>query len=183
VNTPGSQPLTHRVLKPPGRVVIFTVPWAGVRRFDPEALVYDVRAGDGAFLRHYSFFRRWFEVNVSLGGDGRLVEEAGPGGFRWAFNCDIDAPPVRTGAREIEQTDLKLDVLVAADGRAHLVKDHDEFERAARGGWLTPAQTDGAHGGLADLLGIVSGPGLLPFLSAAHPLPTAEELRALPFGP
>jgi hypothetical protein len=176
-----ASPLLHYVLKPPGGVTRFTVPAAGVRRRDGSALVYDVRVGEDAFLRHYSFCDRWFEVNVSLDGAGRLVTEAtGPGGFAWAVNCDIDTPLVDAGPAAVARVDLFIDVLAAADGRAYVVKDEEEFAGAVAAGVLTPEEARGALAGLTELRGILDGPGLLAFLESVHPLPDADELRGLP---
>src|SRR3954471_11072456 len=73
----------------PDDVCIFAVPLAAIRRRDHQALVYDVRIGDGV-LRHYAFKDRWFTVNCSLARDGQFVSEPGP--IAWSFNCDIATP-------------------------------------------------------------------------------------------
>lgn len=53
----GRDYILHYDLHLPDEVRVFTVPASGVRRWDPEAVVYDVRLGD-IVLRHYAFADR-----------------------------------------------------------------------------------------------------------------------------
>jgi hypothetical protein len=178
----GRADVLHYDLHLPDEVRMFTVPAPGVRRWDAEAVVYDVRLGD-AVLRHYAFTDRWFAVNCTLDLEGGFVVESGP--VDWCFNCDIATPLVRSGGN-LYGIDLFLDVLVAPDGYRHAVKDEDEFGRAEAAGLLTPAEAVGARIGLDDLLGIVRGPGLTSFLSVVYPFgdvgdaPSSPPMRRLP---
>lgn len=134
--------LSFHNLHLPDEVRVFAVPVGAVRRWDDETLVYDVRVPSGGVLRHYSFYRRWFEVNCSLGADGRFVTEPGP--IDWSFNGDVCSPCFSRGAA-VYNVDLLLDVLVAPDGREHAVKDREEFERAVACGWLSAGEATGAR--------------------------------------
>jgi hypothetical protein len=148
-------------LHAPDQVRLFHVPAGSIRRWDEEVLVYDVRVAADRVLRHYSFYRRWFEVNCSLDLQGRFVIEPGP--VEWSFNCDICTPLFTQGDAAYD-FDLWLDVLVGPDGRTHAVIDEDDFAKAVRLGWCTPDEEAGARRGLADLLAVIEGEGLVPFL-------------------
>lgn len=150
----------------PDTVRIFSVPTQGIKRWEEEAVVYDVRVGADRILRHYSFGRRWFEVNCSFDLDGRLVTEPGP--IDWAFNCDICTPHFISGP-DLYNMDLWLDVLVAPDGRLHRVIDEDDFAEAVRQGWPTETEREGVRAGLAELLGIIQSEGLVSFLNRVCP--------------
>lgn len=132
---------------------MFYVPERGIKRWDEESLVYDVRIGD-QIRRHYSFTNRWFEVNCSLDLAGRFVTVSGPGLIDWTFNCDISTPHFVIGP-DVYNMDLWLDILVASDGRARRVIDEDDFAEAIQQGWLTEEERQGAQSGLAQLLGVV----------------------------
>ena len=160
----------------PDDVCVFTVPATGVRRRDHQALVYDVRIGD-AVLRHYAFADRWFAVNCSLDRDGRFISEPGP--IAWTFNCDIATPIIWHG-EAVYHVDLALDVLVAADGREHVVIDAEDFAVAVQRGWFTTAEQQGARRGLADVLDIITNGGLLPFLDAVYPFGPAADAPSQP---
>ncbi len=156
----GERFLYHYDLHPPDEVRVFPVPLSGLRRWDDEAVVYDLSL-DGLVLRHYSFYGRWFAVNCTLRPGGGFATEAGP--IDWCFNCDV-ASPLSSVGRDLYGVDLCLDVLVGPDGRAHAVKDEDDLARATERGWLLPEEEVGARRGLDDLVGIVRGPGLVAFL-------------------
>lgn len=156
----------------PETVRIFTVPMRGVRRRDAGAVVYDVRIGAGRILRHYSFGQRWFEVNCTLDLAGSFVTEPGP--IDWTFNCDICTPHFLIGA-DVYNMDLWLDVLVAPDGRQHMVIDEADFTEAVRLGQLTEAERQGALTGLSDLLGILQSEGLVNFLDRIYPFANAAD--------
>lgn len=158
--------LSFHNLHLPDEVRVFAVPVGAVRRWDDETLVYDVRVPSGGVLRHYSFYRRWFEVNCSLGADGRFVTESGP--IDWSFNGDVCSPCFSRGAA-VYNVDLLLDVLVAPDGREHAVKDREEFERAVARGWLSAGEATGARRGLEELLGLIESGRFLAFLAEACP--------------
>lgn len=158
---------------------VFTIPSRGVRRWDEEVFVYDVRVGPDAILRHYSFANRWFEVNCNLNLAGQFSTEPFEA-FDWAFNCDICTPFFTRGA-DLVSVDLCLDVLVAADGRTNLVKDEADFARAIQQGWIDAVEAKGARRGLADLLAILQGDGLAAFLDSVYPFgPVEDAPPALP---
>lgn len=150
----------------PDEVRLFLVPPGGVRRWDDQAVVYDVQIGRDRILRRYSFAHRWFEVNCSLDLHGRFVTEPGP--IDWCFNCDISTPHFRVGA-DVYNMDLWLDVLVAPNGREHAVIDEDDLAEAIRLGWPTELEQAGARAGLADLLGVIKSQGLVGFLDQVCP--------------
>lgn len=161
----------------PGEVRLFTVPERGIRRWDAQVIVYDVRVGVDLVLRHYSFGDRWFEVNCSLDLDGRFVTEAGP--IPWTFNCDICTPHALAGPDACNM-DLWLDVLVGPDGWSHRVIDEADFAEAIRQGWLSDAERDGARAGLAELLGLIRSGELLPFLEQICPFQRVAESERQP---
>lgn len=179
----------HFLVKPGRHTEAFQIKRVGVRRWDETGLVYDVRGAGGYFLRHYSFFDRWFHVNVTLDRTGALVSEAGPGDFAdfaWAFNADI-ATPARSVATDIWAVDLFLDVLVAPNGRDFRVKDEAEFARAVAAGVVSEAEAQSARNGLADLIALCETVGLVDFLNAVCPFGTfasetagASERRVYP---
>jgi hypothetical protein len=169
--------LLHHNLKAPDEVAVFSVPAGGIRRWDEEALVYDVRVSETLGLRHYAFFRRWFQVNCSLDLAGRFVTEPGP--IDWCFNCDVSTPLFSVGAAAYGM-DLELDVLVEPDGRRHVVIDEEEFEHTLRQGWMTPVEADGARRGLEELLGLIDSGSFLPFLEAVAPFRDLDDIPLQP---
>jgi hypothetical protein len=163
-------------LHAPDEVRVFEIPACGVRCWDETALVYDVRVGQG-ILRHYSFARRWFEVNCSLDLDGNFLAEAGP--IEWCFNCDICTPHLAVG-NNLYNMDLWIDVLVGVDGHQHVVSDEDEFADAAEQGWMTAAEQDGARRGLEELLTIIRSTGLIPFVEQICPFQNIAQCGVHP---
>jgi hypothetical protein len=163
----------HYIGKRPSGGHSFVIPSACVLRDDGAALVYEVRVGPNASLRHYSFPDRWFQVNVSRDGRGALVTEPGPGELAWlqsSFNCDICAP-LQSVADGWLSVDLELDVLAAPDGKTYAVKDEAVFADVVAAGFLSRAEADGARKGLAALRVILeSSGGLIPFLSDFYSL-------------
>jgi hypothetical protein len=157
--------LYHHDFHPPEEVRVFAVPISGLRRWDDVAAVYDVRLDD-LVLRHYAFTDHWFAVNCTLDLGGRFVTEPGP--IDWCFNCDISTPLFSAG-NKLYSVDLSLDVLVGPNGRTYVVKDEDDFTRAIENEWLTVEEEAGARSGLAELLGIIKGNGLVAFLEKAFP--------------
>ncbi len=174
--TGGEGFLYHHDLHPPDEVRVFPVPRSGLRRWDDEAFVYDVVLG-GLALRHYSFYGRWFAANCTLYPGGGFATEPGP--IDWCFNCDVTSPLSSVGG-DLYGVDLCLDVLVGPDGRTHAVKDEDDLARAIGSGWLLPDEEVGARRGLDELLGIIRGPGLVPFLKGVYPFGGAEAAPAAP---
>jgi hypothetical protein len=160
---------------PPDDVRVFAVPVDAIRRWDSIAFVLDVRIGE-LMLRHYAFAEHWFAVNCTLDLDGRFVVEHAS--FDFTFNCDIITPAFNIG-RNVYGVDLALDVLVGPDGRTHRVIDEDDFEEACAQGWLTAEEQRGARQGLEDLLGIIDGEGLVPFLDRVVPFADVRP-RMLP---
>src|SRR5687767_3122138 len=114
--------LRHYNLKLPDEVAVFSVPTEGICCWNSSALVYDVAIGAGsgfatAYLRHYSFFDRWYAVNVSLDAEGRFLTETNHRvGFDFTFNCDIATPMTQETEDTVARVDLELDVLAAPDG-------------------------------------------------------------------
>ncbi len=162
----------------PDEVRVFTVPCLGVQRRDREALVYDVAVGQGTVLRHYSWPDHWFEVNCAFTTDGDLIEEQGAL-TPWAFNCDISTPHLTQGD-SVYNVDLELDVLVAADGIRHTIKDRDDFATAVDKGWIGPTEARGAQQGLAELLAIVEQGHLRRFLESVRPFDTLQTQALQP---
>ena len=102
------KPLSYYTLALPDDLTLWTVPAQGIRRWDEEALVYDVGYG-GTVLRHYAFYHRWYAINCTLDRDGQFVTEQGP--IDWCFNIDIGTP-LFTRDNAAYDVDLCLDVLV-----------------------------------------------------------------------
>lgn len=157
----------------PDHVTRFTLPTNDIRRWDDNALVYDVRVtnpnGGVAGLRHYAFYGRWFVVNVSFDAYGHLLQERGYG-IDWCFNCDVTTPLFSVGDR-FYSVDLEFDVLVGADGRTHVVKDEDAFARSVSAGYIRPAEADGARRGLRELTSYLEDSATLAgFLDSVFPL-------------
>lgn len=158
--------LRYHNLHLPDEVAVFSVPLSGIRRHDTEALVYDVRVGPNAILRHYAFYHHWFEVNVSFDANGSLVTEPGP--VDWCFNCDVSMP-LLLHAGDVYNADLCLDILVAPDGLAYAVKDEDEFDDAIKAGWIEASEVVGARRGLAELQDLLESCSFLDFLQSVCP--------------
>jgi hypothetical protein len=150
----------------PDDLTLWTVPGGAFRRWDDSFLVYDVLVESGLVLRHYSFYDRWFVVNVTLDTDGRFVPEPGP--IDWCFNIDL-CTPLFTVGHDGYDVDLCLDLLVAPDGRDYRLVDEDEFDHAMRNGWITSAEADGARNGVEELRGIIEGGRLVSFLEGICP--------------
>jgi hypothetical protein len=181
--------LRHYNLKLPDEVAIFSVPREGIRCWDHASLVYDVAIGEGSsfttgYLRHYSFFDRWYAINVSLDAVGRLLTETNERvGFDFTFNCDIATPMTLENESAVSRVDLELDVLAASDGRTFLVKDEEDFARSVSQGWITSEEAVGAQQGLTDLLTIIQTTGLIPYLESICPFAPLDDLRRLPLQP
>ncbi|HVC34524.1 MAG TPA: hypothetical protein VNL16_13515 [Chloroflexota bacterium] len=167
-------------LHSPDEVRVFTVPTQALRRWDEEALVYDVQVESGLVLRHYALFSYWFEVNCTLGLDGSFVTEPWP--IDWCFNCDVCTPFFAIGT-DGYNVDLELDVLVAPDGRQHAVIDEDTFADAVQRGWITRAEQEGARRGLAGLIDLVETGKFLDFLGQTCPFDREIVSMAPPAGP
>ncbi len=162
----------------PDEVRVFTIPYLGVQRFDREALVYDVAVGQGKVLRHYSWPDRWFEVNCAFTTVGDLIQEQDTV-TPWAFNCDISTPHLTQGD-SVYNVDLEMDVLVAADGMRHTIKDRDEFATAVDKGWIGPAEAPDALRGLAKLLALIEQGCLREFLESVCPFDTLQTQALQP---
>jgi len=169
--------LRHYNLKAPDEVALFCVPACGIRRWDDEALVYDVRVCEAAGLRHYAFLRRWFQVNCSLDAAGHLITEPGP--IDWSFNCDV-ATPVFALHGAAYSMDLELDVFAAPDGRRHFVRDEEAFAHSIARGWITPEEETGARRGLEELLAHMEAGTFLDFLDAVCPFHPIVDLPLQP---
>ena len=170
------EPLSYYTLTLPNDLTLWTVPAQGIRRWDEEALVYDVGHG-GTVLRHYAFYHRWYAINCTLDRNGRFVTEKGQ--IDWCFNIDIGTP-LFTRDRTAYDVDLCLDVLVGVDGKEHIVKDEDEFEHAVEQGWLTAQEQAGARSGLKELLNMIQSGALLDFLHATCPFHSMEDVHDQP---
>jgi hypothetical protein len=150
----------------PDEVRIFTIPEEGVLLWNDAAQVYEVGGEEGMVLRHYSFYHRWFEVNVSLDSMGRFITEPGP--IDWTFNIDICTPCFSIGPN-LYNVDLCLDVLAGPDGVSYVVTDEDQFAEEVAAGWITETEAAGAREGLRRLLGIIEEGSLISFLDALVP--------------
>jgi len=178
------QPLSYYTLALPDDLTLWTVPALGIRRWDEEALVYDVGYGK-TVLRHYAFYHRWYAVNCTLDRNGQFVTEKGL--IDWCFNIDISTPLFTRNSAAYD-VDLCLDVLVGLDGKEYIIKDEDEFEHAVEQGGITAHEQEGARSGLKELLNIIQSGTLLNFLHAACPLHSMEDVfdqppaRKVPLG-
>lgn len=56
--------------------------------------------------------------------------------------------------------------------------DEEEYAEASRNGWFTAAEQRGARDGLPDLLAIIDGDGLVPFLDAIWPFGSVADAPA-----
>jgi hypothetical protein len=92
-------------------VRIFRTLPAGVLRLDDSVAISEA-CYDGVVLRHYAFADHWFKVNVTTDLTGRLTE-TGDASHRFAVNCDIATPMVRSGDGTFG-VDLFADVLIRA---------------------------------------------------------------------
>lgn len=162
------------------------MPVGGVLRFDDEAFVAEVRYGE-VVVRHYAFRDHWFKINCTTDLRGRFVETA-PGEDLppFTFNCDIATPMFRRDDAEYA-VDLWLDVLVRADGVAHVVCDHDDFDAALAQGLLSQREAAGARAGLEELVGLIAAGDFIGFLEANQPfvpssVPEAPGMERVPLG-
>lgn len=170
------EPLSYYTLALPDDLTLWTVPAQGIRRWNEEALVYDVGYG-GTALRHYAFYHCWYAINCTLDRSGQFVTEKEP--IDWCFNIDIGTP-LFTRNNAAYDVDLCLDVLVGPDGREYVVKDEDEFEHAVKQGWVTAQEQEGARSGLKELLNIIQSGALLDFLHTTCPFHSMEDVLAQP---
>lgn len=153
-------------------VRLFVVPAGGILRADAESFVCE--AGYGYFaMRRYAFADRWFKVNVTVDLHGEPLDTAG-----FAYTCDVATPLVRQGDG-VYAVSLLTTVRVRADGTSHVVTGADTWEQAVEAGWISQAEARGALRGLTDLLDLVEGGRLEPFLSEVRPFapPTAPEAQ------
>jgi hypothetical protein len=156
-------------------VRIFRTPIPGVLRLEDTIAVTEALY-DGVVLRHYSFADRWFKINVTTDLAGNLVE-TGDADVPFAFNCDIATPMERDGDSTYG-VDLFIDVLVGADGSSCVVGDQEEFEEMLDRGLVSRSEERGVRRGLCELLDLVEGGQLLPWLHESVPFGACEPLDA-----
>jgi hypothetical protein len=150
-----------------------------VLRFDQHILVAQVRHGE-LVVRHYAFDSHWFKVNCTTDLDGRFVETSAPDDAApTTFSCDIATPMLRR-AGAVYAVDLSLDVLVRNDGRTYRAYERAAVGAAVDRGWLSRREADGALAGLHELVGLIEGGELVPFLSRACPFGRTPAPEALP---
>ncbi|MGH9155143.1 MAG: hypothetical protein ACRD1K_04690 [Acidimicrobiales bacterium] len=157
-------------------VRIFRTPAPGVLRVD-DAVAVTEAIYDGVVLRHYAFAEHWFKINVTTDLSGNLIE-TGAAGSPFAFNCDIATPMERDGDC-IFGVDLFIDVLVRADSSSYVVNDEEEFEEMRPRGLLSAAEAQGAKEAVKDLVALVEGGRLLPWLAEHAPFGPCQPPSAL----
>jgi predicted RNA-binding protein associated with RNAse of E/G family len=128
-------------------------------------------------LGHYAFADRWFKVNVTADGDGKLVE-TGAAGLRFAYNCDV-VTPMRRVVWQVWSVDLLLDVLVRHDTASYAVTDEDQLEAVTAAGVLSDTEVSGARAGLAELVELIESDTLRPLLDRTAPITAVGAPRAL----
>lgn len=111
--------------------------------------------------RHYSFYDKWFEINITLDANGKLFTEPGP--IDWSFNCDICTPCFSIGTNFFN-IDLELDILVSNDGIEYVVIDEDDFDHVISQKLITENERNGARKGLENLFELISSGNLIAFL-------------------
>ncbi|CAM3395853.1 YgaC family protein [Paenibacillus lupini] len=151
----------------PNEVRVFQIPRENIRVWDDNYMVYDVKMkdslGNDFIFRHYSFYDKWFEVNITLDESGKLITERGP--IDWSYNCDICTPCFSTGT-ELYNLDLELDILVNQDGQNYIVIDEDDFENVVNQGLLSDDERIGARKGLESLIELIESGNLQPYLES-----------------
>lgn len=151
----------------PDEVRIFQIPKANIRVWDDKVMVYEVRfhdaAGDNLTFRHYSFYDKWFEINLTLDKNSNLIDEQGP--FNWSFNCDICSPCFNKGMN-LYNLDLELDILVSNDAKKYLIIDEDDFENVICRGFISEYERIGARRGLEGLVELITSGNLTTHLES-----------------
>jgi predicted RNA-binding protein associated with RNAse of E/G family len=158
-------------------VRVFTTPPPGVVLFDDEVAVTEV-GYDGVILRHYAFAKHWFKVNVTTDRHGGLIE-TGDAVHPFAFNCDITTPMERDGNSTFA-VDLFIDVLIRRDLSSFYVGDEDEFEQMAERDLMSAAEQRAAKTALSELLALIEGKRLLPWLNDLVPFGPCDPPAAPP---
>jgi hypothetical protein len=161
-----------------GRVESYEIAPASIRRNDDVAFVCDCRMPpgiEGEILRHYSFPDRWWSANIGLRLDGSLRANTFGPAREFPYDCDITSPHFEAfdGLCNI---DLKLDVFIRADGRDHVVVDHDDFDVCIASGWIDGYDRAGAEGGLSELVGLIESGSFVEFLLDVCPLASMDDV-------
>jgi predicted RNA-binding protein associated with RNAse of E/G family len=151
----------------PEEVRIFNIPSKNIRVCTDKVVVYEVPNDElGMVLRHYSFFDRWFEINVSMDYNGGFITESGS--IDWSFNCDICTPCFSIGD-EYYNVDLELDILVGKNGKDYVVIDEEDFKVAVSNGSISQEEKEGAKKGVDDLIEIIEQNKLIGMLNDIYP--------------
>ncbi|UVI29413.1 YgaC family protein [Paenibacillus spongiae] len=154
----------------PNEVRVFQIPESNIRVWNDSVMVYEVKfedeKGENLTFRHYSFYKEWFEINITLDAAGKLITESGP--IEWSFNCDICSPCYSKGVN-VYNVDLELDILVRSDGKEYIVIDEDDFAQVVSQGLLSEDECIGARKGLESLLQLISSGRLISFLEDICP--------------
>ncbi|MBM0066811.1 ribonuclease FAU-1 family protein [Alkalicoccobacillus gibsonii] len=154
---------------PPDEVRTFHIPKVGIKRFDDQYLVYDVLVDKQTILRHYSFKKHWFEINISFDLDGGFVQEEDKiTKFVWSYNCDICTPFFVVNG-QVYNVDLMLDVLVTSDESGYLIKDEDEFVEGYGLNWISEYERYWAVESCDKLVSIIRENRLRSFLEEVYP--------------
>ncbi|MBP1995489.1 DUF402 domain-containing protein [Paenibacillus eucommiae] len=160
-----SEKIKFHNLHLPNEVRVFQIPKTNIRVWNEKVMVYEVKIDDaigGNFtFRHYSFYDKWFEINITLDASGKLITEPGP--IDWSFNCDICTPCFSKGTNFFN-LDLELDILVSNDGKEYVVIDEDDFENVISQGLLTVNERIGARKGLENLIQLILSGNLISYL-------------------
>jgi protein associated with RNAse G/E len=159
--------ITFHNLHLPNEVRVFQIPRENIRVWDNNYMVYDVKINDSLgsdlIFRHYSFYDKWFEVNITLDASGYLITESGP--IDWSYNCDICTPCFSKGS-ELYNLDLELDILVHKDGKNYIVIDENDFEKVVNLGLLSDNERIGARKGRESLIELIESGNLQSYLES-----------------
>jgi predicted RNA-binding protein associated with RNAse of E/G family len=151
----------------PDEVRIFNIPSKNIRVCTDKVVVYEVpNAEMGIVLRHYSFYDKWYEINVSMDYNGDFITESGS--IDWSFNCDICTPCFSVGD-DYYNVDLELDILVGNNGKDYVVIDEEDFNIALTNGYISQEEKKGAQKGLDELVEIIEQDKLIGMLNDIYP--------------
>jgi predicted RNA-binding protein associated with RNAse of E/G family len=159
----------------PDEVRIFNIPTNNIRVCTDKVVVYEVPNDEmGIVLRHYSFFDKWYEINVSLDYNGDFFAESGI--IDWTFNCDICTPCFSIDD-DYYNVDLELDVLVGNNGQDYRVIDEEDFNLAIINGYISQEEKAGAKKGLDDLIEIIETGKLIDMLNDIYPFSKITDIE------
>jgi hypothetical protein len=101
-----------------------------------------------------------------------IVAMYGPDGTLAATRIDY-ATPLHTYGGALYQTDLYLDIFVAADGRKYLIDDHEELEQALATGLITPERYELVRAQEQELIEVLRAGALEAWLGPQPPFEPA----------